>query len=828
MPSESSRFVPPRVLIGVALMSGALLMTELSLTRIFSVTMYYHFAFMAISIALFGLSASGVYVFLLRERFSRIPIERLLVTHALAYATSTVVSLAVLVRLHIGLTSTPTNIALMAATYLLAALPFFAGGAAISIAIARLSASVNAIYGADLLGAAGACLLLLPTLNRLGAPGAIVTAALLGAVAAVLFAPPGFRSGSSARALSLAAVVVIGAVPPLNLFTVSTTKGHENHPVLFSKWNSFSRIGVYDQPYGAWSLSDRYTGPLPDTHLMDIDSAAGTQILRFSGDLRDVEYLQYELTAIGYRLFSAPGAPSVHSEPETRAATPFRALVIGPGGGRDLLSALVFGASSVDGVEINPIIANDVMRGRFRDYSGGIYDHPAVHIHVEDGRSFVRRSSDQYDVIQASLVDTWAATAAGAYTLTENSLYTVEAFDDYLDHLSDRGILSISRWVFDGLRLISLAQEACARHGWSAADRLAVIQYDKVATFLLKKTPFTPAERDQLAATARDLNFEVLYLPGVQPAVRGDTRDDYARLILAADRAGFYRAYPLDVTPTTDDRPFFFHTTKLRSQRFVAAILRWFGQPVEARPADGSWGTGGLTALLVLLLISCGLVVAFIIGPLAMTARSALAPGWRQVLAYFACLGGGFMLLEVALLQRFVLLLGHPVYSLTVTLLSLLLGTGIGSLVSRRIPDASLPRAAALACMGIALIGLLWASVLPGVIRLTIGWPLPLRLLTAALLMAPAGMLMGVPLPAGVRLLAATRPQLIPWAWGINGALSVLGATLAVFIAMNWGFSATLVCGGMLYAGASALTRSSGRMLPSTAPAAVNAPYTAR
>ena len=154
-----------------------------------------------------------------------------------------------------------------------------------------------------------------------------------------------------------------------------------------------------------------------------------------------------------------------------------RALVIGPGGGRDLLSALVFGASSVDGVEINPIIANDVMRGAFREYSGGIYEQPAVHIHVEDGRSFVRRSTERYDVIQASLVDTWAATAAGAYTLTENSLYTVEAFDDYLDHLTDRGVLSISRWVFDGLRLVSLAQEACARHGLNAADQLAVIQY---------------------------------------------------------------------------------------------------------------------------------------------------------------------------------------------------------------------------------------------------------------------------------------------------------------------------------------------------------------
>ncbi len=467
---------------------------------------------------------------------------------------------------------------------------------------------------------------------------------------------------------------------------MSVTKGHEHHAVLFSKWNSFSRIGVYAQPYGAWSLSKRYTGPLPDTHLMDIDSAAATQILHFGGDLRDVEYLQYELTSLGYRLYGEPGrTPS----------SPLRALVIGPGGGRDLLSALVFGASSVDGVEINPIIANDVMRGAFREYSGGVYDHPAVHIHVEDGRSFVRRSPDKYDVIQASLVDTWAATAAGAYTLTENSLYTVEAFDDYLDHLTDRGVLSISRWVFDGLRLVSLAQEACARHGLSAADHLAVIQNEGVATFLLKKTPFDAADRERLAAAARDLKFSILYLPGTTAEPMGDVRDDYARLILAPDRQAFYRDYPFDVSPTTDDRPFFFHTNRLRSQRFIAAGLRLLGHPVEPPPQIGSWGTGGLTALLVLLVISFALILAFIVGPLAITNRAALAPGWSRPLAYFACLGAGFMLIEVALLQRFVLLLGHPVYSLTVTLLSLLLGTGIGSLLSRHVTDAGVRRTAA-------------------------------------------------------------------------------------------------------------------------------------
>ena len=812
MPSESPT---SRVLFGVALTSGSLLMTELSLTRIFSVTMYYHFAFMAISIALFGLSASGVYVFLFRDRLAAHSTARLLTSHALAFAALTLISLAALVRVRVGLQSTPANIALISTTYLLAALPFFAGGAVVSIAIARLSASVNRVYAADLLGAAGACLLLLPALNRLGAPGAIVAAGLMAAAAAVLFAVPEHRGRLATIVGALAVVVVIAARSPIEPFTVSVTKGHEHHAVLFSKWNSFSRIGVYAQPYGAWSLSKRYTGPLPDTHLMDIDSAAATQILHFGGDLRDVEYLQYELTSLGYRLYGEPGrTPS----------SPLRALVIGPGGGRDLLSALVFGASSVDGVEINPIIANDVMRGAFREYSGGVYDHPAVHIHVEDGRSFVRRSPDKYDVIQASLVDTWAATAAGAYTLTENSLYTVEAFDDYLDHLTDRGVLSISRWVFDGLRLVSLAQEACARHGLSAADHLAVIQNEGVATFLLKKTTFDAADRERLAAAARDLKFTILYLPGTTAEPMGDVRDDYARLILAPDRQAFYRDYPFDVSPTTDDRPFFFHTNRLRSQRFIAAGLRLLGHPVEPPHQIGAWGTGGLTALLVLLVISFALILAFIVGPLLITNRAALAPGWSRPLAYFACLGAGFMLIEVALLQRFVLLLGHPVYSLTVTLLSLLLGTGIGSLLSRHVTDAGVRRTAAMACLAIAAVAVLWATVLPAVIAFAIGWPLPLRLATAMLLMLPAGMLMGIPLPAGVRLLAVERPSLIAWAWGINGALSVLGATLAVFIAMNWGFSATLLGGGILYLAASALTRAS-RI---DQPVVVSAPYTAR
>ncbi len=703
-------------------MSGSLLMTELSLTRIFSVTMYYHFAFMAISIALFGLSASGVYVFLMRDRWRDVPTERLLAAHAFAFSIGTVVALFVLVRLKVGLSYTPSNIALMSAVYVLSAVPFFAGGATISIVIARLSANINAVYAADLLGAGAGCLLLMPALNILGAPGAIVAAAMLGAVAGVGLGGPAIPVRWLRPMYGVIAVVISTALT--GGFDVSTTKGHENHAVLFSKWNSFSRIGVYDQPYGAWSLSDRYTGPLPDSRLMDIDSAAGTQILKFSGNLKDVSYLQYELTALGYRLFGTPAGPASPASPKPQGEGGFTALVIGTGGGRDLLSALVFGASRVDGVEINPIIVNDVMRDRFRQYSGAVYDHPNVHVAVEDGRSFVRRSSAKYEIIQASLVDTWAATAAGAYALSENSLYTVEAFDDYLDHLTDRGVLSISRWVFDGLRLISLAQEAGARRGWDPADRLAIVQHDKVATFLLKKTPFTADERKTLLDAAANLGFAILYMPGTPAVSFGDTRDDYARLMHAPDRQAFYAEYPLDITPTTDDRPFFFHTTKLRNHSFVAPVLRAFGVHVDQPVNPGAWATGGLTALLVLLAISSLLIVLFILGPLALTSRSALGPGWRRSLAYFACLGGAFMLIEVALLQRFVLLLGHPVYSLTVTLFSLLLGTGLGSVLSRRIMDGQVRRAAIVACAGVALVALLWGSVLPVIVQSAIAWPL--------------------------------------------------------------------------------------------------------
>jgi hypothetical protein len=426
-----------------------------------------------------------------------------------------------------------------------------------------------------------------------------------------------------------------------------------------------------------------------------------------------------------------------------------------------------------------------------------------VSIAVDDGRSFVRRTPEKYDVIQASLVDTWAATAAGAYTLTENSLYTVDAFNDYLDHLTDHGMLTITRWVADGLRLVSLAQEACAQRGWSAADRLAIVRQDRVATFLLKKTPFTEGEIAQLHAVAGRLGFDVLYAPGATAAagdprpqfsrpageviVDGASTGDYARLILAPDREQFYAAYRSDIRPTTDDRPFFFHTTKIEDQFDVA-----FGQKML-------FGNG-LSALMTLLGISAGLVVVFVIGPLILAGRGQERPsGWLAWLVYFGALGAGFMLIEVSVLQRFVLLLGHPVYSLTVTLFSLLLGTGLGAAWSRGFDAASLRRTGAIGILVVAAIAIVFMAAATPIVNWAIPFSRGARMLVAAAMLVPIGVALGIPMPTGMRMLTARAPQMLAWAWGMNGALSVLGASLAIFIAMNWGFRVTLLTAMVTY-----------------------------
>ena len=312
-----------RHLAGIALVSATLLMTELALTRIFSVIMYYHFAFLAISIALFGLSASGVFAYVARGWLDRYSIGRLLAIESLVYAVATLVALFFLVRLRVGLNYSPENLRLMLTIYALAALPFFTGGLVITLAISRLTARINAVYAADLIGAACGCLVLIPLLDRLGAPGVVLAAAAMSIVAALLFAPAAGRTATAVAGAVVLAVPLAGQLSGRAGFDVVDTKGHKGDRVLFSKWNSFSRIGVYDRTFGDWSLSPTYNGPLPDSRFMDIDSAASTPILGVTPDLSNAQYLRYELTALAYHLVEPGlGAGGSGLRPQSPIASP--------------------------------------------------------------------------------------------------------------------------------------------------------------------------------------------------------------------------------------------------------------------------------------------------------------------------------------------------------------------------------------------------------------------------------------------------------------------------------------------------------------------------
>src|SRR5262245_34486645 len=448
----SSARVSVAKLAGIGCISASILLVELGITRLFSVITWSHFAFLAVSLALFGLSASAVYLPVLAARHRPEQLDRQFWGYALLFALSATLVAVLFLRTPIGSVFISRNLASLAGIYALSAIPFFAGGACLALAISRMHHDINRVYGADLAGAAAGCLLFIPVLEVFGGPGPLVGGSALAAVAAACFAASRARRWLAA-AVSIAALTALVLHSRLLFLDVKFTKAGER-PWIFTKWNSHSRVAVYPETHHDWGLSPKYDGPHPFSFFMDIDASASTEILVVDKP-EDAAFLRYEVTAFPYRIMPANG----------------ESLVIGPGGGRDVWSALVFGARRVVGVEINSIIVNDVMRGRFRGRSGRLYERPEVQIHVDDGRNFIARSREQYDVIQASLVDTWAATAAGAFSLTENNLYTVEAFVDYVRHLRPGGVLTMSRWTHEGIRVLSLARAAADRMGWTVADR---------------------------------------------------------------------------------------------------------------------------------------------------------------------------------------------------------------------------------------------------------------------------------------------------------------------------------------------------------------------
>lgn len=617
-------------------------------------------------------------------------------------------------------------------------------------------------------------------MNWLGGPGAVLGASLVAGLAAFSFAS-GRRRGLAIGWLAVLAVLLILQSQAGFLQIVSTKAGDVDQQRLFERWNSFSRVTVHEHwtpfPFG-WGMSLIHQEPDPGHYLMLIDATAGTPIQRFNGDLTTVQFLRDDITSFAYYLLDQPDV-----------------LIVGPGGGRDVLTAQVFGARHVTGVELNPAIVQAV-RNDFGDYAGHIYDQPGVRIVVDDARRFIASRREQVDLIQASLIDTWAATTAGAFALSENGLYTCEAFQSYYAHLTPDGLLSVSRWYLqdqpaETLRLVLLGLEAWEQQGVARpADHVMVVLNpqnwlapEAMATVILKRSPFTAEEVAVAQQEAERLQFVILYAPGLPV-----DENPVAQAVLAADRQAFIRDYPLDISPPTDDRPFFFALARLGH----LLNQNWSTSGVYRKSVEA------LNLLVSLLGITTGAAVLFILGPLGMTRRRE-AVGRPRWLIYFAMLGLAFMLVEIPVVQRLSLYLGHPTYALAVVLFTLLIFSGLGSLNTQRI----LPQAAAVALgqrfLFLCLLILFQITAGPLFLQWTQEWSLTWRVAVTVVLLAPLGFMMGMPFPLGWKWVAQAGAAARPWLWGINGALSVVGAVLATLVAIQFGFRTTMLLGWLAY-----------------------------
>ena len=754
----------PLVSVGVLLTSLATLLVELTLTRIFSVVFYYHFAFLAISIAMFGLGVGGVISYLLANRgklFARLgllsSLNALIVVGSVGF-----------------LLSRPAEIDAwqLAAVYLASALPFVISGIVLSLAISEGIERVHSLYFFDLFGAALGCLLFLGLLQWLGGPNTMLGAGVLFASASAVW----FTAGRAPSGRILAVCIALGLVglvaynAKFHVIDVRVSKGAALRNESFVKWNSFSRIAI------APERGDSRRSEI----IIDGDASTGIfadQIEAMAP--QDRANLLRQGPGLPYAL--RPGA---------------KTLVIGPGGGWDVARSLASGSKSVTGVEINPIIAQTIMQQRFPELSHGLYLRPDVNIHIEDGRSFIRRSPDRFQVIQATLVDTWASTAAGAFALSENNLYTTEAFHEYLAHLTDDGILAFTRWGFDppreSLRLVTLATEALGQLGEKEAWRHFLVARENTAlltgwgatdTVMISRKPYSDADVARAHELFADAHMELVYVPGT-------TGNPFERF-LRGDREAFFRNYRYDVTPVGDDRPFFFYTVQPRD---VWNFLD------SANRASADFKTNRAVPMLFALVgVSlAGTLLILALPPLLLGSRLPTEPGVRGFLAYFLFIGVGYILVQVALIQRFVLFLGHPTYALTVIIFTMLIASGLGSFVSRRLDLKHSDRA-----------GRLLASVTTGVIMLAllaapiteagIGLPLGVRIAITVLLIAPVAFLMGMPFPTGLARLEAWHKPSLKWAWSLNAASSVLGSAGAIFMALHIGLRLTLIAGGAMY-----------------------------
>jgi len=778
-----------RVYLGTFLIAFTSLALEVTLTRLLSASTWYHLAFFAISTAMLGMTAGSTLVHLRPYWFTPAQLHENLAKTCLGYAVSVPISLVVLCIVPLYMVRSVMSLVALVLVTTACAVPFVFSGMVLSVVLTQYPLPIGRLYFSDLLGASLGCLLVLGGLEVLDAPSLILLCGALGILAALSF---GWREASwkpwrrrSVWAFGVwLALVVVNAATPYGITPIAI-KGRLIDPATYElqKWNSFSWVTVSKPGKGPPQLWGASPLAPDDQELVQsqflIDGEASTTLRRFSTPA-DIEHLRYDVTNLVYYLRPKGGV-----------------CVIGVGAGRDLQSAILFGQERIVGVDVNPVFI-DLLQNRFRQFAG-VADYPGVTLQVAEARTFLSQSPERFSVIQMSLIDTWAATGAGAFSFTENALYTEEGWQLFFERLKDDGIFTVSRWystsnLGETGRVASLAMATLYRLGIpDPAQHIAMVTSGQVSTLLLSRQPVSAADRALIQKATADLEYDIAIMPGVPPA------DPILNKIMLVKSEGELQQViahaALNYEPTTDEKPYFFNMLRLDR----------LGTALDLAQASEGVVQGNLSAtltLLALILVLMYMTAVTVLVPLLVKERSKgkVAPQvlWSGAL-YFSLIGAGFMLVEIALIQRLSIFLGHPAYALGILLFTIIASTSLGSLFSERLPLTRRPWVFLYPLVTAAAIVAVRFALTP----LIAGWitqPVLHKALAAIALIFPLGILLGCFFPTGMRLVKAAHAVETPWYWALNGVFGVLCSALAVFISIYLGISINFYIAAGCYA----------------------------
>lgn len=757
--------------LGLFFIALSSLMLEVILLRIFSAVMLYHFVFLCISLALFGIGASGIYVYLFPHLFPVEKVKRQLALVSLLFSISIIISFSIFLGVSFVPRISFPAVMSLAVMYSSFAVPFFFAGLCFTLAFKHYACNIAKLYFYDLLGAGIGCLLVIVSLFYFDGPSIIILIAFFASIASLFFSLAGDRRKFFKCSLLLNLALFIFFVTNsavVKIFYIDFVDGVLEKNIIYEKWSPVGRVNLEDKT----NVGHEYGKHAH--HIIKIDTGFWTPMFKINKDYREVSFLLEDPRSLVYHL--------------KRNA---KVLIFGSGGGLDVLNALLTNQKEIQAVEVNPVIV-DIVKNKYKDFNGNIYNDPKVKVMVDEARSFIRKSNEKYDIIQSTHVDTINASTSGAFTFTENHIYTVEAFIDYYKHLNDDGIICFERSRVRGLpevlRLTSIVLEALQQLEIEMPERHLVVTggylhgWLPMGNVLIKKSPFSPEDLEEIRRACKRVGMEILY----SPFERKD--NSYNQLIHSTDVKDFLKRFPLDISPPTDDKPFYFHYTKFKD---------YFNFKKELKTI-----TRMPTFLLEsLLIIVFTLTMMIIILPLLLLKRVELKdnPFKGMFITYFSCIGLGFIMVEIPLIGKSILFLGQPFYATAVVLSSLLIFSGIGSYLSSRIGDDNLITRIKPVLLLLPLVIIIYLFVLPKTFTLFLRFHLYFRFLITIGLIAPLGILMGMPFPTGIRLVEKQSSALIPWLWGINGACSVLSSVFSWVIAINFGFNLVFILAMLIY-----------------------------